>query len=144
MEGKINVITDLMQKNNQSYCTVRALMLQEASSSQRPGACALLRLHRALELILQFMARLSKSSDDERTSDIAAEVYKNTMAKHDTWLVQKLAGFAMFTLPSRKTLIETMCKQDYEQSSLLVQRATEAGKPVFDAVELEFTSRGMN
>lgn len=133
-----------MQKNNQSYCTVKAMMLQEANSSQRPGACALLRLHRALELILQFMDRLSKSSDDERTSDIAAEVYKNTMAKHDTWLVQKLAGVAMYTLPSRKTLIETMCKQDYEQSSLLVQKATDAGKPVFDAIDLEFTSRGMN
>lgn len=144
LEGKINVVTDLMQKNNQSFCTVKAMMLQEANLSQRPGACALLRLHRALELILQFMDRLSRSSDDERTSDIAAEVYKNTMAKHDTWLVQKLAGVAMYTLPSRKTLIETMCKQDYEQSSLLVQKATDAGKPVFDAIDLEFTSRGIN
>ncbi|XP_022344524.2 ceramide-1-phosphate transfer protein-like [Crassostrea virginica] len=143
-EGRIDVITNLMQKDAQSYCTVKSMIIHEISASKRPGVCALLRLHRASELILQFMDRLAKSSDGERTSDIAAEVYRNTMAKHDMWIVQKLAGVAMYTLPSRKALIDTMCKQDYEQSLVLVQKVIDAGKPVYDVIDSEYTSYGLN
>ena len=133
-----------MQKDAQSYCTVKSMIIHEISASKRPGVCALLRLHRASELILQFMDRLAKSSDGERTSDIAAEVYRNTMAKHDIWIVQKLAEVAMYTLPSRKALIDTMCKQDYEQSLVLVQKVIDAGKPVYDVIDSEYTSYGLN
>ena len=86
------------------------------------------------------MDRFSKSSAGERTSDIAAEVYRNTMAKHDMWIVQKLAEVAMYTLPSRKSLIDTMCKQDYEQSLVLVQKVIDAGKPVYDVKVSEYNS----
>lgn len=144
LEGKIDVITRLGQKDGHSYNTVGAMVLHELNSAQRPGTMALLRLHRALELILEFMDRLSKSSDGQKTSGIAADVYSRTMAKHDTWLVQKLAGVAMYTLPTRKVLLDTMCKQDYEYSLMLVQQVINAGKPVYDSIHAEYARHGIH
>ncbi|XP_062571624.1 glycolipid transfer protein-like [Saccostrea cucullata] len=144
LEGKISNINNLIQKHGSPYSTVSAMVLHEVNKAQKPGITALLRLHRALELILEFMDRLSKSSDGDKTSDIAADVYSHTMAKHDTWFVQKLAGIAMYTLPSRKTLLETMCKQDYEHSLMLVQQIVSAGKLVYDAIDAEYTNNGLH
>ncbi|XP_061197486.1 ceramide-1-phosphate transfer protein-like [Saccostrea echinata] len=144
LEGKISIINSLIQNYGHPYSTVSAMVLHEVNLAQKPGITALLRLHRALELILEFMDRLSKSSDGEKTSEMAADVYSQTMAKHDTWFVQKLAGIAMYTLPSRKTLMETMCKQDYEHSLMLVQEIVSTGKLVYDVIDSEYTNNGLH
>jgi hypothetical protein len=46
------------------------------------GYRTLLRLHRALHFILEFMRRLSVSSDGASVGAIAAEVYYETLVKH--------------------------------------------------------------
>ena len=96
------------------------------------GSRTLLRLQRALEFILRFIDEMSMSEDDAKSSEIAQNVYKRTLANHHPWLVQKMAGLVMYMLPSRKDLIETMCKQNYERVLILMHEVTQTGNPIYD------------
>ena len=88
-----------------------------------------------MEFILAFMERLRISSDMDKTSHIASSVYHETLARYHPWLVQKMAGLAMYMLPSRRQLMETMCKQDYNQMSVLLEGTVRAGKPVYQITQ---------
>ena len=81
------------------------------------------------------MERLKDSGDSDKASHIAAAVYSETLARHHPWLVQKMAGLAMYMLPSRRQLMETMCKQDYTQMSVLLEGTVRAGKPVYQITQ---------
>ncbi|XP_076087323.1 ceramide-1-phosphate transfer protein-like [Mytilus galloprovincialis] len=96
------------------------------------GSRTLLRLQRALEFILRFIDEMSMSEDEDKSSYIAHTVYKRTLANHHPWIVQKMAGFVTFMLPSRKELIETMCKQKYDQVLILMHEVTQEGNPIYD------------
>ena len=104
------------------------------------GARTLLRLHRALEFVVLFLGKASLTStrvvfslaildsssfaagkvkeapEESGTSGIARESYDATLAKYHPWLIRKGANMAMYLLPSRKTLVSSMCKSTIEET----------------------------
>lgn len=143
LEEKIKILECHRQsEKGYHYETIQSMINYEMENDitsvkgQLPsGSRTLLRLHRALEFILMFMERLGRSSDCDKTSHIAADVYKVTLGKYHPWLVQKMASVVMYLLPSRQHLIETMCKQSYDQVLGLIDEAQEVGKPVYDITQ---------
>lgn len=99
------------------------------------GSRTLLRLQRALEFILRFIDEMSSCDDGASSSEIANNVYQKTLANHHPWLVQKMARLVTLMLPSRKDLIETMCKQDYNDVLILMHEVTQTGNPIYDITQ---------
>ena len=96
------------------YTTVQKMIeyektnnLLELDYSKRPsGSRTLLRLHRALEFVSQFMLEVSRLEDDKGTADVARDCYKKTLSKYHPWIIRKSASLAMYTLPYRHQLVE--------------------------------------
>lgn len=144
LEWKISVIQKKLTSNESGfhYTTVKKMVQYEHNTSltfnkghRSSGTRTLLRLHWALEFILEFMLELSKSSDHDKTSHIASEVYNRTLSKHHPWITRKMAAIAMYLLPSRKDLISAMCKQDYRTVLELLEKVVQAGNEVYARVE---------
>ena len=140
LEEKIGILETWQAcDNGENYNTVQSMIKYEVEyglttfKGRVPsGSRTLLRLQRALEFILRFIDEMGRSDDNAKSSHIALTVYKRTLANHHPWLVQKMAAFVTYMLPSRKELIETMCKQNYESVLLLMHEVVEAGNPVYD------------
>ncbi|XP_045161715.2 ceramide-1-phosphate transfer protein-like [Mercenaria mercenaria] len=146
LEHKISAIERKQNSDEGQHYTTAEKMIQFEINSpslvhkgqnkrSHSGTRTLLRLHWALEFILEFMSRMSKCSDHERTSKIATEVYEQTLSKYHPWLTRKMAAIAVYLLPSRKDLIHVMCKQDYQTVLQLLDKVVDAGKRVYDLIE---------
>ena len=142
LESKITILeayrtSDLKDK----YETVQSMVTYEVSGGiadsgrRNPSGCrTLLRLQRALEFILQFMREISQSDNDAKVSTLASRVYHDTLGKHHPWLVRKMAGVVMCILPSKKDLIQMMCKQDLDNVIVMLDEVLDAGTPVYKTV----------
>ncbi|KAL3862268.1 hypothetical protein ACJMK2_008250 [Sinanodonta woodiana] len=151
LEGKIRVL-EIMQKadESQNYKSVQSMLEYECGRKTvhtnvhvLSGSRTLLRLHWALEFIVEFMDRICKSSDDDTTSHIAAEVYKTTLSNHHPWYTRKIAALAMYLLPNRKQLIQVMCKHDYETVLELLNRVVEVGRQVYNTTQALYAERNL-
>ena len=151
LEGKIKTIeTRRKGPGGHHYNNVRSMLQYEANKDiskvkghLHSGSRMFLRLHWAFEFILEFMSRISNSSDNDKTSVIAAEVYEQTLSKHHPWITRKMAAIAMHFLPSRKDLIEVMCKQDYETVLDMLHKVVEVGRTVYDTTERLYSDFGL-
>lgn len=107
------------------------------------GARTLLRLHWALEFIVEFMDRVRAATPDERTARIALDVYERTLARHHPWLTRQLAAVAVHALPGVRSLVDVMCKHDYEHVVGQLERAVGAGRRALAAVDGVLGSRDL-
>lgn len=112
--SKINILQAYLQDDMDglNYKSVQSMIDFEKRSDRltdlkRPsGSRTLLRLHRALEFISQFLHEVTKISDDSSTVNAARTAYSQTLAKYHPWLIRKSVNIATFALPYRKNLIE--------------------------------------
>jgi hypothetical protein len=79
-------------------------------NAHNSGSRTLLRLHRALVFICQFLERLKFADHKVSSHKIGVESYESTLAKHHGWIIRKTVVFGMRALPKRETLIGYMCK----------------------------------
>ncbi|XP_060075886.1 ceramide-1-phosphate transfer protein-like [Ylistrum balloti] len=151
LESKIQILkTHRKSENGNAYETIQSMVdfevtngITKVSGSPPSGSRTLLRLHRALGFISEFMDRLAKSDDDAKTSVIASEVYKETLGLYHPWVIQKMAGFAMYMLPSRRQLIDTMCKQNYEKALNTLPKVVDALKPIYNVTQELYESNDL-
>ncbi|XP_054164619.1 ceramide-1-phosphate transfer protein-like [Oppia nitens] len=116
VESKINILDVYLKEseNGHQYQTLQSMIAYEKTSnllkidiSKRPsGARTLLRLHRALEFVAQFMLEVSRLDDDKGTAEVARLCYKRTLAKYHPWVIKQSASLAMYTLPYRYQLVQ--------------------------------------
>lgn len=143
IESKICAIEYRLKKDNgNNYFSIQSMIQYEISKGKThhkglhpSGSRTLLRLHHALEFILAFMDKITNSEVDAKASQIAWEVYGDTLSKHHPWITQKLAYVAVHALPSKQHLIEIMCKHDYSQVEGLLSQVVLVGKKVYDHIE---------
>lgn len=143
LESKIKAIEYHMHsKHGHSYYTIQSMVAYELEAKiskmktpRSSGTRMLLRLHHALEFILSFMRRIMKGDQNEKMSVLAWEVYAETLIHHHPWYTQKIASLAVHALPSKRHLIEVMCKHDYTKVMALLGHVVEAGQPVYDIIQ---------
>ncbi|KAK7473305.1 hypothetical protein BaRGS_00035437 [Batillaria attramentaria] len=124
------------------YVTLQSMMQYERAEGivrvkgrVPSGTRQFLRLHRALEFILEFMRQIHQRDDDEKTSHIASQVYHDTLSKHHPWVTRQIAAIAVYMLPPKKTLIDVMCKHDYNKVHTLIDDVTAAGEPIYNVTQ---------
>ncbi|KAK3791562.1 hypothetical protein RRG08_002918 [Elysia crispata] len=151
LESKIkSVERHVSSKRGRHYHTIQSMIQFEESKGTthekwtQPSGCRMvLRLHQALEFILEFMERIRTAEERERISVLAWEVYRQTLYNHHPWVTRKVAQVAVYALPSKRHLIEMMCKQDYSTVHGLLAEVVNAGRPVWDATQLLFSSHDL-
>lgn len=70
------------------------------------GSRTLLRLHRALLFVVEFIDCIRRANDHDKMAHLARKAYDDTLAQHHPWLVRKGVHLAVHTLPNRHQVSE--------------------------------------
>ena len=110
------------------------------------GSRTLLRLHRALKFVVEFIDGLNKMGDEDKVSHMAANAYSTTLATFHPWLIQKGAKLAMYTLPVRRDLVKKVVAQEVADETVRAKldACVDAIKPVYEAVEGLYTKHDLH
>ncbi|TMW39697.1 hypothetical protein DOY81_015224, partial [Sarcophaga bullata] len=73
------------------------------------GSRTLLRLHRGLEFVYEFLNSLADLCENDKTHGCCKTSYETTLAKHHPWVVRKGALVAMYALPTKGELLKRVC-----------------------------------
>ncbi|ODN00168.1 Ceramide-1-phosphate transfer protein [Orchesella cincta] len=69
------------------------------------GSRTVLRLHRSLHFVFEFLRGLNKLNSDEGLGSMGREVYNMTLAQNHPWAYKKIARLALSTLGGKKSLV---------------------------------------
>eukprot|EP00088_Acartia_fossae_P007356 TRINITY_DN13453_c0_g1_i1.p1 TRINITY_DN13453_c0_g1~~TRINITY_DN13453_c0_g1_i1.p1 ORF type:complete len:214 (+),score=44.99 TRINITY_DN13453_c0_g1_i1:28-669(+) len=114
VQNKIDALRKHMSgPDSQHYDTVETMiqfenekgMIDWKKSRDDSGSRNLLILHRALQYVVAFLAKLEEIDDEEKCTNISRTAYESTLMKYHPWVVQKAAKFAMTLLPTKKGLV---------------------------------------
>lgn len=138
LTSKISVVQEHLEGDNGEKYEFMDTMIQYEvdkgivgnKGTHASATRTMLRLHWALEFIIEFMAQLKTVSPEVKTSKLVYDIYTNTLAKHHPWFTRKLAYLAVHTLPSIRSLIDIMCKQDFEEVQVLLNDVVDIGRPL--------------
>ncbi|KAL2740452.1 ceramide-1-phosphate transfer protein [Vespula squamosa] len=122
LKQKIDVLADLLNKNDRNYVTIKSMIEYEKENKLLEkadyvnGARTLLRLHRGLDFIREFLRQLSEISDTDKTSTCCQDAYNKTLAKYHPWVIRKAAVVAMYTMPTRELLLKKVCGANVQRN----------------------------
>merc|ERR1712029_1280957 len=137
------------------YQTVKSMIQYEVKNDliktkkkdDPSGSRTLLRLHRALEYIIEFLHKIEDIEDEGYCSVISREAYEQTLMKYHPWVVQKAAKLAMGLLPTKKGLIAKVCP-DGDEASLKkahqdFPKADTAMRNVYEATQVFYKENNL-
>ncbi|XP_043505651.1 ceramide-1-phosphate transfer protein [Polistes fuscatus] len=138
LKQKIDILVDLTNKNDQNYVTIKSMIEHEKEnkliekSDSVNGARTLLRLHRGLDFIREFLRQLGELSDADKTSTCCKDAYNKTLAKHHPWVIRKAAIVAMYTMPTRELLFKKVCGANVQRNVDILPKMLEVTADVFN------------
>jgi len=112
-------------------------------SSYVSGSRTLLRLHRGLDFLRQFLKRVGELQPDEKTNVVGQEVYNQTLAKHHSWLVRKGANLAMYVLPTRNVLLIRVCGENFQPALDALPAMLQSTNEVYNRTEAYFKEKDL-
>ncbi|XP_012270183.1 ceramide-1-phosphate transfer protein isoform X2 [Orussus abietinus] len=136
LKQKIDILSEKVKTDGDNYTTIKSMISYEKQrkilkSDSSNGARTLLRLHRGLDFIREFMQRLGDLTDAEKTSSCCQEAYGKTLAKHHPWVVRTAAVVAMYTLPTREALLKKVCGEHVQRNVDILPKMLEVTAVVF-------------
>ncbi|XP_076654983.1 ceramide-1-phosphate transfer protein [Halictus rubicundus] len=137
LKQKIEMLVELLTKDDQNYTTVKSMILYEKENNildkgdHSNGARTLLRLHRGLDFIREFLRQLGDLSDADKTSNSCQDAYNKTLAKHHPWVIRKAAIVAMYTMPTRELLFKKVCGSEVQRNMDVLPKMLEVTEDVF-------------
>jgi len=110
----------LASDKKEHYRTVKSMIAYEVENNliktkkkdDPSGSRTLLRLHRALEYVYEFLSCLEDLEDDTYLGQVSKDAYEKSLQKYHPWIVQKAAKLGMGMLPSKKGLIQKIVPDD--------------------------------
>ncbi|KOX79570.1 Glycolipid transfer protein domain-containing protein 1 [Melipona quadrifasciata] len=138
LKEKIQILNELMNKDDQNYTTIKSMIQHEKENKiLDKGDCTngtrtLLRLHRGLDFIREFLRQLGELSDSDKTSSCCQDAYNKTLAKHHPWVIRKAAIVAMYTMPTRELLFKKVCGTDVQRNVDVLPKMLEVTADVFN------------
>ncbi|XP_029680667.1 ceramide-1-phosphate transfer protein [Formica exsecta] len=146
LKQKIDILTNLLKKNDQQYTTVKSMIEYEKENKQleKPdlsnGTRTLLRLHRGLDFIREFLRQLGDLSDGDKTSSCCQDAYNKTLAKHHPWVIRKAAIVAMYAMPNREALLRKVCGENIQRNIDVLPKMLEVTADVFNRTDIIYES----
>lgn len=145
VRSKIDILADFRNKDKaDNFRSFKQMMEYEKSegllndNSYVSGCRTLLRLHRGLEFVHEFLFRVGDLKECDKTHGCCKIAYNDTLAKHHPWLIRNGALVAMYAMPTKGELLK--------RTGLTESRATEvlpemlrATKIVHDRTENLYT-----
>jgi hypothetical protein len=115
---------DRLQSNDKTnnYETIQSMINYEKKNrdiymQNHNGTLSVLRLHRGLDFIINFLENLHKNRENsKKTPELAASAYEKTLAFRHKWAVRKLCKTGFYMLPHKHDLIKTF-SQGIEKES---------------------------
>ncbi|XP_012263217.2 ceramide-1-phosphate transfer protein [Athalia rosae] len=138
LKQKIEILTELYSKDEQNYKTIKSMIQHEAEnnllqkSDYVNGSRTLLRLHRGLDFIREFLRQLSDLSESDKTSGCCQDAYNKTLAKHHPWIIRKGAIVAMYAMPTRDLLFKKVCGDNVQRNIDVLPKMLEVTADVFN------------
>ena len=125
---------------------VESKLIKPKASDSHTGTRNLLRLHRALELIIAFIRGIQNLEMDDQCSGVAKKAYKDTLANFHPWVVQKAALLLLNLLPTKAGLIKEMCGDDKKKIKSTLKtlpKVVEAMQNVYQKTEEVYLEFGL-
>ncbi|XP_067630753.1 ceramide-1-phosphate transfer protein [Eurosta solidaginis] len=151
VRSKIDILCEYRRKEatRDRFVTIKAMIEYEKDeellkdNSYVSGARTLLRLHRGLEFIYEFLRRLSELNECDKTHACCKSAYNDTLAKHHPWVVRKGAVVAMYALPTQGELLKRVCLNVSRATDVLPEMLKQT-KCVYDRIELIYTMHDLH
>ncbi|XP_071578683.1 ceramide-1-phosphate transfer protein [Temnothorax nylanderi] len=141
LKQKIDTLTDLINKDTQNYTTIKSMIEYERENKLLEkanfvnGARTLLRLHRGLDFIREFLQQLNDLTDIDKTVCCCQDAYNKTLAKHHPWVIRKAAIVAMYTMPTREALFKKVCGENVQRNIDVLPKMLEVTADVFNRTD---------
>ncbi|XP_069775869.1 proteasome subunit beta type-6 isoform X1 [Narcine bancroftii] len=155
LTSKMKIIIQHQQGvDGKEYTTVKSMIDYElrnnlvkvnglGSEGLESGCRTLLLLHRALQWLQLFLDKLRSNSESSSMSNMCADAYQRTLAKHHTWLVQKAAGIAFLALPSRAEFFRILCVQDNKETRDKIRNSVNVIARVYNITQRMYAQHGI-
>lgn len=148
--SKMDVLIKLRSRHeNGNFTTMKKMIEYELEnnllkdSKYVSGSRTLLRLHRGLDFIRQFLKRVGELEPHENTNSIGQEVYNNTLARYHPWLIRKGAIIAMYVLPTREALLHRVCGENVQIALAALPSMLDLTNQVYDRTERFYKDRDL-
>uniref|UniRef100_A0A8C1NZ98 Glycolipid transfer protein domain containing 2 n=1 Tax=Cyprinus carpio TaxID=7962 RepID=A0A8C1NZ98_CYPCA len=152
-----NSSSDYSQMNHKpsyGYTSVRSMIKWELENGlvdfhkqTNSGCRTLLRLHRALLWLQNFLLELGKDTTEgehlRSPSDLCKETYQRTLAHHHTWWVRKAVELAFLAMPERPYFYQLVCVETQAEATLVLNRVVRAIEEVYERNEVALQEHGM-
>ncbi|TRZ04389.1 hypothetical protein DNTS_017701 [Danionella cerebrum] len=136
------------------YSSIRSMIIWELEKGvvdfqkQTGSGCrTLLRLHRALLWLHNFLQELGREEDVKgnlrKPSDLCRETYQRTLARHHSWLVRRAAELAFLAIPERPYFYKLVCVKTQAEMSVVLNKVVRAIELVYVRTETALQEHGM-
>lgn len=144
IKSKVDILDELRINDMEKYASVKIMMNHERETNLLDkkhfvsGSRTLLRLHRGLDFLRDFLRRMSELDAAENTCSVCRTAYNETLAHYHPWLIQKGALMAMYALPTKTNLLNRVCI-DPEKAVLILPDMLQVTDQVYDRVHELYT-----
>ncbi|XP_041378110.1 ceramide-1-phosphate transfer protein-like [Gigantopelta aegis] len=146
VDEKVGILREYRSlPEKEEFKTIQSMIQYEMrtkTTKTMKASRTLLRLHRALEFVLEFMQEISNADDSVRMSEVGSQAYDRTLAKFHPWLIRKGVHIAVYTLPNRKHLLQKMKIPDEKAKEVLVS-VIEVGRLIYDETQELYTTNNL-
>ncbi|XP_053321095.1 glycolipid transfer protein domain-containing protein 2 isoform X2 [Spea bombifrons] len=152
---KINILQGYLDgEHGQSYRTISSMIryeldnevvnFKELPRNRVPSGCrTLLRMHRALKWLEDFLYKVGTSPGQEKTSELCAESYHKTLAHHHSWFIRQVAEVAFLALPPLEKMYEVVCVKDQAEARVVLLTTVDAIVKVYNITQELYTDNEM-
>lgn len=148
---KVEILREYRKSDlGEHYKTVNSMIDYEVASKatnnkkKASGSRTLLRLHRALEFISDFLKEVKQAGEEEKLSGVCSKSYYRTLSKHHPWIIRKGVDVAVYTLPTRKQFIDKLKITDVHEAEKLLESCADLGMKIFNVVEGIYTTHDLH
>lgn len=144
IRSKVNILEELRLKDVDNYRSVQRMMLHERDNGLLhkanfvSGCRTLLRLHRGLDFLRDFLRRIAALQDTEKSCSACQLSYGETLAKYHPWFIRQGAYMAMHALPTKQHLLKKVCA-DPEKAALILPDMLQATDKIYDRIQELYT-----
>ncbi|KAK0075454.1 hypothetical protein PV325_004778 [Microctonus aethiopoides] len=149
LKQKIDHLNNLLSKEDK-YSTIKSMIEYEKESKliektdYSNGARTLLRLHRGLDFIREFLRQLGEITDGEKTSSYCQDAYNKTLAKYHPWVIKKAAIVAMYTMPTREVLFKKVCGDNVQRNVDVLPKMLEVTADIYNRTHNLYEVHGLH
>ncbi|XP_065560583.1 ceramide-1-phosphate transfer protein-like [Artemia franciscana] len=154
VQSKLEILSTYLadSENATAFSTVSGMLRCEKESGKLvdskyiSGSRTLLRLHRALGFLVDFLERISTLSLSDSLSKVCYLSYRSTLGNYHPQLIRLMVKGAVYTLSSKKDLLDKINKDNKEEeyyNKLLVE-VVKNGRKVYQLTDALYTFHNLH